>query len=88
MDKRPISYGFHRYAELFNSRQLLCLATILRTILNVKEDSLQELLLLAFSDSLASNNMMCYYAFDYDKMTPLFGLHGYNVVTRPVENNV
>lgn len=87
-DPRPISYGFIRYAELFNGRQLFCLGTILKAILNVKEEPLRELLLLAFSDSLASNNMMCYYAFDYDKLTPLFGLHGYNVVTRPVENNV
>jgi len=87
-DKRPINYGFHHYAELFNARQLLCLTNILRAILDIQENSLQELLILAFSDSLASNNMMCYYAFDYDKITPLFGMHGYNMVTRPVENNV
>jgi hypothetical protein len=43
---------------------------------------------MAFSDCLASNNMLCYYAFDYDKLTPLFGLHAYTKVTRPVENNV
>lgn len=87
-DPRPINHGFHRYAELFNARQLLCLSTILREILKIEESAVQELLLMAFSDSLASNNMMCYYAFDYDKLTPLFGLHGYNMVTRPVENNV
>jgi putative DNA methylase len=87
-DRRPINYGFHHYAELFNARQLLCLTNILKAILDIQDNSLQELLLLAFSDSLASNNMMCYYAFDYDKLTPLFGMHGYNMVTRPVENNV
>lgn len=87
-DMRPITYGFRRYAELFNERQLVCLARILHAIESIEEEAIQELLLLAFSDSLASNNMFSYYAFDYDKLTPLFGLHGYNIITRPVENNV
>jgi hypothetical protein len=32
--------------------------------------------------------MFCLFAFDYDKLTPLFGLHAYRRVSRPVENNV
>ena len=32
--------------------------------------------------------MFCFYAFDYGKLTPLFGLHAYAKVSRPVENNV
>jgi adenine-specific DNA methylase len=86
-DPRPVNYGFHSYSDLFNARQLLCLASVLEAISSIENTAIQESLLLAFSDSLASNNMLCYYAFDYDKVTPLFGLHGYNMVTRPVENN-
>lgn len=87
-DIRPINYGFRRYADLFNSRQLLSLAFIGDAIYSLPDQPERDLLLLALSDSLASNNMLCSYAFDYKKLTPLFGIHGYQVVTRPVENNV
>ena len=87
-DDRPVSQGFVKYADLFNARQIGCLAAILRAIVGVRDVAAREQLVLAFSDCLASNNMLSYYAFDYDKVTPLFGLHGYSVPTRPVENNV
>jgi putative DNA methylase len=87
-DKRPLTYGFKYYDELFNARQLLCLRKIYRRILRVKNPMNREYLLLAFSDSLASNNMFCAYAFGYRKLTPLFGLHAYRFVSRPVEGNV
>jgi len=87
-DRRPIIFGYSRYSDLFNSRQLLCLSLIYQAILDVKDDKVREYLLLAFSDSLASNNMLCAYAFGYRKLTPLFGLHSYRHVSRPVEGNV
>lgn len=87
-DPRPICFGYKRYLDLFNQRQLLSLSWIAEAIRCVKNDTARELLAAAFSDSLASNNMLCYYAFDYDKLTPLFGLHAYHKASRPVENNV
>jgi adenine-specific DNA methylase len=87
-DSRPVSHGYRRYKDLFNPRQLLCLATLADAISRVRDDNARELLALAFSDCLAANNMFCYYAFDYGKLTPLFGLHAYAKVSRPVENNV
>jgi len=87
-DPRPISYGYRRYRDLFNARQLLCLSILAESISNVKHQKSKELLALAFSDCLAANNMFCFYAFDYHKLTPLFGLHAYTKVSRPVENNV
>jgi adenine-specific DNA methylase len=87
-DRRPLSYGLSKYRQLFNARQLLCLATIGKAIKAVTTPTCRQFLALAFSDCLASNNMFCFYAFDYDKLTPLFGLHAYSKVTRPVENNV
>ncbi len=87
-DRRPLSYGLLRYRQLFNERQLLCLSAIGRAIRAIPDDTTREFLALAFSDCLAANNMLCFYAFDYDKLTPLFGLHAYTKVTRPVENNV
>ncbi len=87
-DSRPISYGYRRYKDLFNPRQLLCLSTLAEAIANLKDQKTKKLLALAFSDCLAANNMFCFYAFDYHKLTPLFGLHAYTKVSRPVENNV
>lgn len=87
-DMRPISHGYTRYWQLFNKRQLYCLSLILEKISEISDITTKEYMLLAFSDSLASNNMLCSYAFDYQKLTPLFGLHAYNMITRPVENNV
>lgn len=87
-DKRPLTHGYKYYKELFNNRQLLSLGLILVEIEKIKNDNIKSWFLLAFSDSLASNNMLCSYAFGYRKLTPLFGIHAYTVPARPVENNV
>jgi len=87
-DNRPVSFGYSHYSSLFNERQLLALSLIYEAILEVKDSNTREYLLLALSDSLACNNMLCAYAFGYRKLTPLFGLHSYRHVSRPVEGNV
>jgi adenine-specific DNA methylase len=87
-DKRPVSHGFTHYYNLFNDRQLYCLSLIFGEIVKLEHGPVADGLMLAFSDALAANNLLCPYAFDYQKLTPLFGLHAYNVVQRPVENNV
>ena len=87
-DLRPITFGMKKYVDMFNQRQLLCLGLILNEINKVEDDNTREYMLLAFSDCLACNNMLAYYAFGYRKLTPLFGLHSYRMVTRPVEGNV
>ena len=86
-DNRPVNYGFSHYHQLFNDRQKLVLGRILEEIRKIENESTREYFLLAFSDSLASNNMLCPYAFGYRKLTPLFGLHAYRMITRPVEGN-
>ncbi len=87
-DSRPINHGFETYASLFNDRQLLCLSEIGKEIAKIKNKKIKEFIAIAFSDCLASNNMLCAYAFGYKKLTPLFGLHGFRKIVRPVENNV
>ncbi|MBN1812749.1 MAG: hypothetical protein JXA14_13005 [Anaerolineae bacterium] len=87
-DPRPVSHGYEYYHQLFNSRQLLCLSLLYREISNIRDEQVREYLLIAFSDALTSNNVLCSYAFGYRKLTPLFGLHAFNIVNRPVENNV
>jgi adenine-specific DNA methylase len=87
-DKRPLSHGYIYYKDLFNKRQLYALGLILREIAKIEDTTMKEWMLIAFSDSLASNNMLCNYAYGYQKLTPLFGIHAYSVPSRPVENNV
>jgi putative DNA methylase len=87
-DSRPISHGYSRYDQLFNDRQLYCLARIYDAILRTADHLAKEYLLLAFSDCLASNNQLVSYAFGYQKATPLFAIHAFQVPQRPVEGNV
>jgi putative DNA methylase len=87
-DRRPVTHGYKRYDQLFNHRQLLCLSQILKEIIALTDKQSREYLLLAFSDCLASNNLLVSYAFGYQKVTPLFAIHGYQVPQRPVEGNV
>lgn len=87
-DLRPISFGYSRYSDLFNARQLYCLSRIYTAISEITDQAAREYLLLALSDSLAANNQLVGYAFGYRKASPLFGIHGYHVVQRPVEGNV
>ena len=87
-DNRPLTHGYKYYCQLFNDRQLLCISLLFRRITEIENTNVQENLILAFSDSLASNNMLCGYAFGYGKLSPLFSIHGYRIVSRPVEGNV
>lgn len=87
-DLRPTTHGYTSYHHLFNTRQLLCLGWLHDWIAALPDTSSRDYAMLAFSDALASNNLLCSFAYGYDKLTPLFGLHAYNMITRPVENNV
>jgi putative DNA methylase len=87
-DARPLLYGYHRYRDLFNARQLYCLGLIGSEIQRTKDSAVRRALALAFSHCLASNNMFCGYAFGYRRLTPLFSVHAYRKISRPVEGNV
>jgi len=87
-DRRPIIFGHRRYVDLFNARQLLGLGVIAKEIMNTKDRDVRRALALAFSHALASNNMFCGWAFGYRRLTPLFGVHAFRKVTRPVEANL
>ena len=85
-DNRLIDYGYVRYADLFNDRQLLHLSYLAEAIDGV-EGLAREALSLAFSDHLTTNCMMTYYAFGWRRLSPLFALRAFRHVTRPVEIN-
>src|SRR5206468_7864200 len=85
-DSRPLSYGFARYREMFNARQLLHHGSVLKTFLTLKEPA-RSIALLAFSESLETNCMFCPYSTDWRRLAAPFSIHGYMYVSRPVELN-
>ena len=87
-DPRPISHGFTSYGQLFTPRQLLSLSLITDAIKSIADEHVKYTMALALSDTAGNNNRMCRYAADWLKLTPAFGLHGFDVITRPVEGNV
>lgn len=87
LDNRPLIHGIRRYDQLFNDRQLLHLAWLARRVAHIEDPSVRTLFSLAFSEHLTTVNMYTGYAFGYRRTSPLFSIHGYRHVTRPVELN-
>ena len=85
-DDRLLDYGYERYSELFNARQLLHLSLLAEAV-NDLEGPEREGIALAFSDHLTTNCMMAHYAFGWRRLAPLFAVRAYRHVTRPVEIN-
>lgn len=85
-DDRLIRYGYKRYRELFNDRQLLHLALLAEAIAQL-DGPTREALSLAFSDHLTTNCMLTHYAFGWRRLAPLFSIRAYRHVVRPVEIN-
>jgi adenine-specific DNA methylase len=86
-DRRPLLHGFRRYWELFNARQLLHLTLLGRALRRIRDEAERRLLTLAFSEHLTTNCMYAAYAFGYRRVSPLFSIHSYRHITRPVELN-
>jgi len=86
-DRRPLIHGFTRYRDLFNGRQLLHLTLLGRAITGVREPRERRLLSIAFSEHLTTNCMYTAYAFGYRRLSPMFSIHSYRHITRPVEIN-
>jgi adenine-specific DNA methylase len=86
-DRRPLIHGFRRYRELFNARQLLHLTLLGKAISVMPDERDKRLLGLAFSEHLTTNCMYVGYAFGYRRVSPLFSIHSYRHIVRPVELN-
>ncbi|MCG3138798.1 MAG: hypothetical protein HJJLKODD_02667 [Phycisphaerae bacterium] len=86
-DARPLIHGFTRYRDLFNDRQLLHLTLLGQAITRVEDPRSRRLLAIAFSEHLTTNCMYTAYAFGYRRISPMFSIHGYRHITRPVEIN-
>ncbi len=85
-DARLIKYGYQKYHELFNDRQLLHLSLLAEEISKL-DDSKIKPLAFAFSDHLTTNCMLTHYAFGWRRLSPLFSIRAFRHVCRPVELN-
>jgi len=81
-------WGYKRFAELFNERQLLSLSTLAAQIAGVQETPVRHALATAFSDCLRYQNMLARYDSYALKCQDIFCVHGFPVGLLQCENNV
>jgi putative DNA methylase len=72
-------WGYHRYRDMFNERQLLGLGVLLRTIKRVSNTEIRHALLTVFSDFMRYQNMLCRYDTYALKCQDVFSVHGFPV---------
>lgn len=86
--KRLHRWGYRRYREMFNSRQLLSLGLLMSSIRNVPDQAIRHALLTVFSDFIRYQNMLCRYDTYALKCQDIFSVHGFPVGLVQCENNV
>jgi hypothetical protein len=87
-DPRPVNYGYEYWHQMFNERQLLCLAMLLEKILRIEDENVREFMALTLSDCTDFNNLFCRYDGTKLHIADLFSRHAYWPTTMPAENNV
>ena len=86
VDDRLIRYGYRRYRDLFNPRQLLHLSLLAEAILELPEEQ-RGVAALAYSNHLTTTCMLTSYAAGWRRLVPLFSIRAYRHIPRPVEVN-
>jgi adenine-specific DNA methylase len=81
-------HGYEDWRDMFNGRQLYCLSTLLREIDKIDDSTVQEFLLLAFSDSLLFQNNFARYSGSGRKIEGALGRNSYTPRRTYAENNV
>lgn len=81
-------WGYGRFKELFNVRQLLGLETSARFISSLKDLRLKRALATNLSDLLRYQNMLCRYDTMALKSLDVFSIHGFPVGYIQVESNL
>jgi excisionase family DNA binding protein len=85
---RLLRWGYRRFAQLFNKRQLLSLVALLKRIGKVEETTHRHALATVFSDFLRYQNMLSRYDTYALKCQDIFSVHGFPVGLLQCENNV
>ena len=84
--------GYTHWWKMFNPRQLLVHAQLLRIITNAPEEiwplDVREQALGAFQQYLRNQNMYCIWDSGYDKLVPMMSNPNYHPKLQPIENCV
>jgi adenine-specific DNA methylase len=81
-------WGYDRYRQLFNDRQLLGLSVLASAIDEVADGEIKRALFTVFSDSLRYQNMVCRYDTWALKIQDIFSVHGFPVGLAQCENSI
>lgn len=81
-------WGYERYADLFNARQLLGLEQSARLIASVENERVRHALATNLSDLLRYQNMLCRYDTMALKSLDIFSVHGFPVGLVQAESNL
>lgn len=81
-------WGYERYRDLFNPRQLLGLELSARHIAAIKDERVRHALATNLSDLLRYQNMLCHYDTMALKSLDIFSIHGFPVGLVQCESNV
>lgn len=81
-------WGYRRYRELFNERQLFGLESSARRIAAVGDDRMRRALATNLSDLLRYQNLLCRYDASALKSLDIFSVHGFPVGLVPCESNL
>lgn len=83
-------YGYHRWRDFFNERQLLVQSAILHqiAIATCYPPNVKRWALCAMQQYLRLNNMFCIWNRQADQLEPFFSKNNYQPPARPIENAV
>ncbi len=81
-------WGYRRYHEMFNERQLLGLEMSCRTIAGESDERVKNALATNLSDLLRYQNMLCRYDTMALKSLDIFSVHGFHVGLIQCESNL
>ena len=81
-------WGYNRYREMFNPRQLLGLELSCRLIAEIKDERVRHALATNLSDLLRYQNMLCRYDTMSLKSLDIFSVHGFPVGLVQCESNL
>jgi putative DNA methylase len=82
-------YNYTHWRDFFNSRQVLCLGLLLRSILEIQDEAVQEQMLCLFSSTLEFNNLFCSFKGEgTGAVRHMFSNHILKPERAPLENSV
>lgn len=86
---QPRAYGFNKWSDLYNARELYSLGLLAESILTIKNEDIRRQFLCLFDSTTEFNNRFCSYKGEgTGAVRPIFSNHILKPERTPVENSV